>query len=77
MKMMKKMIDKADNDVFDEIIKACEGKMVSPFKKEKMVVKIEGGDEEMPEEMMAVEKGSDMDEEQLEKLMSLYKELKG
>lgn len=72
---IQKLINKADSDVFDEIIKACEGKMVSPFKKEKMVVEVEGDEE--PEEMEAEEMSSDMDPEEIEKLMELYRSIKG
>jgi hypothetical protein len=35
-----KIIKQADDSVFDEIIKACESKMVSPFKKEVEVVEV-------------------------------------
>ncbi len=65
-----KLISKADDDIFAEIIKGCEGKMVSPFKKE-VVIKAE--DEDEPEMDSKLE---DLSEEDLEKLKELYSQIK-
>ena len=72
---LKKLSAKADNDVFDEIIGKCEQKMASPFKKEVAAVEVEPSeDEEM--EVAETEK-SDISEEDLQKLLELYQQMKG
>ncbi|HEY9661987.1 MAG TPA: hypothetical protein V6C65_26320 [Allocoleopsis sp.] len=73
MKNLKKLIDKADEDIFSEIISGCEGKMIAPFKKEKVVIEAEPEEGEEAEES----KLEDLSEEDLEKLKELYSQIKG
>jgi hypothetical protein len=60
---IKALIGKADDSILDEIVKRCEGHMVSPFKKEVTVEAVE------PEES---HEDSELSEEDLEKLLELY-----
>lgn len=72
---LKKMVNKADNSVFDEIISKCESKMASPFKKEAP----EEPEMEMEEEAPEVETSekSEISPEDLQKLLEMYQEMKG
>ena len=76
MKNLKKLLDKADNDIFDEIVKSCEAKMASPFKKEKTVV-IEAEPEDEMDEGEEKSKLADRSPEDIEKLKQLYEQIKG
>ena len=71
---LKKLSAKADNDVFDEIISKCESKMASPFKKE-VAVEVEPSEDEEME--VAETAKSDISEEDLQKLLELYQQIKG
>lgn len=77
---LKKLTDKADNSIFDEIIGKCESKMASPFKKE-VAVAIEPQEETEDKahedaESPDVEK-SEISPEDLQKLLELYEQMKG
>lgn len=73
---LKKLSAKADNDVFDEIIGKCEQKMASPFKKE-VAVEVEPSEDEHEEMESEVAEKSDISEEDLQKLLELYQQMKG
>lgn len=82
MKMnLKKLTDKADSDVFDEIISKCESKMASPFKKEVAVtIEPEEGttDDQAHEDAESPEtEKSEISPEDLQKLLELYEQMKG
>lgn len=71
---LRKLSAQADNDVFDEIISKCEKKMASPFKKE-VAIEVEPSEDEEAE-VVETEK-SDISEEDLQKLLEMYQQLKG
>ena len=85
---LKKLTDKADNSVFDEIIAKCEAKMASPFKKEDPKADpkdagglLEGSDAEeateTPEVEVKEDNKLDLSPEDLQKLLEMYSEMKG
>lgn len=77
MKMIKKMVDEADDMLIDDLVGKCESKMVGPLKKEKVEVAMtpeEGEGEEMASEESS--EGS-LDPEDMQKLLDFYEQLKG
>jgi hypothetical protein len=83
MKNLKKLLDQADDSIFDEIIKGCEGKMTQPFKKEKTVIAVEAEPEDETETMEeggeeeSDSKLADLSPEDIAKLKELYAQIKG
>lgn len=71
---IKKMSDEAEDSLLDELIGKCEGAMVNPFKKKKEEPEVE---EESGEEESSESEEEDLSPEDLEKLMEMYKQLKG
>ena len=72
-----KLKSKADDDILDELIAACESKMSSKFKKEEPepeeeievdVINIEEAESESDDD--------ELDEEKMRKLLELYKSIK-
>lgn len=77
MRMIKKMVDEADDMLIDDLVGKCESKMVGPLKKEKVEVAMtpeEGEGEEMTSEESS--EGS-LDPEDMQKLLDFYEQLKG
>ncbi len=78
MKMIKKMVDEADDMLIDDLVGKCESKMVGPLKKEKVEIAMEPEESE-GEEMASEEpsEGSSLDPEDMQKLLDFYEQLKG
>lgn len=72
---IKKLVSKADDEIFDDIIGKCEEKMVSPFKKE-VAVEVEPEVEENEAEESS-KSNADLDPEDLQKLLEMWQNLKG
>ena len=75
MKNIMKLKSKADDDILDELIAACESKMSSKFKKEEPEEEIEV-DVINIEEAESESDDDELDEEKMRKLLELYKSIK-
>ena len=71
---IKKLVDKADDSLIDELIGKAESAMVSPFKKAKP--ETEEKEEAMEQEVEETGDDDSIDPEELQKLVELYKSLK-
>jgi hypothetical protein len=83
MKMMKKMVDEADDMLIDDLVGKCESKMVGPLKKEKVEIAMdpedgmESKDHEMGESDGEETAENSLDPEDMQKLLDFYEQLKG
>jgi hypothetical protein len=73
---LNKLIKKADDEIFADILKKVEAKMVSPFKKEEAMPEAEEEPMEDGESKVEVEVKEDLNPEDLQKLLDLYNSLK-
>lgn len=71
---MKLDIQKIDVESLDELIAACEDKMISPFRKKKKEVALEIEPENADEE--EADPASDLSAMDLEELLEAYREMK-
>jgi hypothetical protein len=76
MKFSKHDGQKADSDILDQIIQACEGKMVSPFKK-KTAVAVEVKPDESEPDGDDSKSDSGMSDDDMDDLLKMYAEKHG